>query len=539
MIPSFEWEWIRSLLPLGLLYPELHYAFRYLPFSRYRIREPEIITDAPFRIAPDRSLPVLLLVKDADRFPIFLDRLEVKLEAPGYSETRSFAVSTIIGDSWWHRTFEIELSPDLKGQTVHCLPIVFYRVGTEPKTAEADNLPHTSHRAFQIFCAKESFPGSAGWIHGDLHTHSSYTSDQIEFGAPPEAMLQVAASIGLDFFAITDHSYDLDDEEHNYLRNSPSLRKWKRFQEEVRSLNKSAKDVTIIPGEEVSCANAEGRNVHLLIFNDSGYFPGSGDSAEKWFHTDAELTIEDALVLSSNTSLVVAAHPMDEPPALERFFLKRGSWTDEDWRYPPLRHYQVLNGVDNKSFHRGLRRWIAGLLEGQRIFIAAGSDAHGNFNRYRQIDKPFWRIGEKENFQQFGRMRSTVFLPGKRSVALLIDALKRGHLVIGNGPFATVSIVDRTGSEYIVGQTCKGPVDRVMINALSSQEFGWLEKVRIFKGHLGGKEELWFDASPNAECFSKTMGPLGGSGEGYLRCEALTSKGCFCYSNPVWFVTAR
>ena len=64
------------------LYAETHYRFRYF-FSFLRKHEPEIIADAPHRIDPNQSLPILVLVKDAHQFPIKLNKISVVIRKDG------------------------------------------------------------------------------------------------------------------------------------------------------------------------------------------------------------------------------------------------------------------------------------------------------------------------------------------------------------------------------------------------------------------------------------------------------------------------
>ncbi len=76
-LPALEIP-VALLTAFGLIvfgYFEMHYRFRYLPFSRYFKREPEILADAPHRLEPGRKLPLTILVKDAHRFPITLHKI--------------------------------------------------------------------------------------------------------------------------------------------------------------------------------------------------------------------------------------------------------------------------------------------------------------------------------------------------------------------------------------------------------------------------------------------------------------------------------
>lgn len=60
-------------------YLEIHYRLKYFPFSRYFKREPEIYADAPHRIGPGQDLPISLIIKDANKYPITLKNVHIKI----------------------------------------------------------------------------------------------------------------------------------------------------------------------------------------------------------------------------------------------------------------------------------------------------------------------------------------------------------------------------------------------------------------------------------------------------------------------------
>ena len=64
-----------DILPLIALYPEIHYRFKYFPFSLYIKKEPEILIDVPYKTI-GKNLPVFVLVKDANMFPIRLHAIK-------------------------------------------------------------------------------------------------------------------------------------------------------------------------------------------------------------------------------------------------------------------------------------------------------------------------------------------------------------------------------------------------------------------------------------------------------------------------------
>ena len=75
---DFIIENIISIIPSVLLYAELHFRFKW-SHSRYYLREPEILADLPYRVEPDTSIPILLLIKDSHQFPITLHEVEVRI----------------------------------------------------------------------------------------------------------------------------------------------------------------------------------------------------------------------------------------------------------------------------------------------------------------------------------------------------------------------------------------------------------------------------------------------------------------------------
>ncbi len=58
-----------STLPFLALYAETHFRFFRLFPSFLFMRQPEVIFDAPRRLAPGRDLPVILIANDLHRFP--------------------------------------------------------------------------------------------------------------------------------------------------------------------------------------------------------------------------------------------------------------------------------------------------------------------------------------------------------------------------------------------------------------------------------------------------------------------------------------
>ncbi|MBI3787934.1 MAG: hypothetical protein HY276_06715, partial [Ignavibacteriales bacterium] len=299
-------------LPL-LLYAETHYKFRYF-FSFLRKKEPEIIADAPHRIEPGSTLPLLILAKDANRYPCTLMQVHVTVTqgATHLMNKRLLPNARTLRDYFWWEIFLLDVS-QWKGWIELHVSITI-EVNGKIKTYDTDNHKTSSHKPLRVFLSNDLLPRFANLHLGDAHTHSNYTDDQVEFGSPLKASQGLCKAMGLSFFCVTDHSYDLDDRVDNYLMNDPAIPKWNSLQREVSELNYQDSSFVIVRGEEITCRNGNEKNVHLLLYGSKQFFPGSGDGAEKWLRTRSEHAASEILKTKENTSVAYAAHPKEPVP---------------------------------------------------------------------------------------------------------------------------------------------------------------------------------------------------------------------------------
>ena len=548
---------IRFLFPLAIfliplwLYAEIHYRFKFIP-SRLFYRQPEIIADAPHRIEPGQPLPILLLVKDADRFPLELQAVTayIHLNQPARQPNLHVLRFTLfdppkkINSPLWWRTFFIDMPDEWRGAIVHINVEIIYCCAGRQFRCYNDNHAGTSHAPLRVYLADAALPSLPNFWHGELHCHSDATGDQVEFGAPVEAMVELAKAQGLNFFAATDHSYDLDDLPDNYLKNDPQLRKWHALQERIKRCNAQHRDFVIIPGEEVSAGNSQRRNVHLLIFNSPKFFPGSGDSAERWLRTAPEMAIGDILAQLDDEALAFAAHPEAPAPLLERLLLRRGKWEKPDYQHPRLNGLQIWNGAP-AGMEEGAARWRELLLAGKKIFIIAGNDAHGNFNRFRQVGMPHLTMREHHG-HLFGRTRSAALSGDQLTLSSLMAALRNGRACITTGPLLNLQIICENGRTGRLGETITEPPKSFFVQAISSPEFGKLEKLIVRLGDLQAhREQVLFETVDFTDpfSFSQTL-PLDlPAGQFYLRGEMYSagsaflpeqSLPCCALTNPIW-----
>ncbi|MBN1782484.1 CehA/McbA family metallohydrolase [bacterium] len=530
---------------LGILpfaYAEIHYTLR--GFSLVSRRRPEILADAPWRTDPGRPLPVLLFIKDADRYPVQIRSVRAMMEDDsGRRNTIDLIRDPLLVDTaWWQRC--LDMTPEFPPGQVLSLSVEFHvtylKTGRQ-HTFINDNLWSSTHRPLSVTLARDPLPAFKNWIHGDLHLHSDLTNDQVEYGAPVHASARAAAAMGLRFMAVTDHSYDLDDRTDNYLINDPDLPKWKSLFRTADTAEKESGTV-VLTGEEVSCGNYRNENVHLLLLNNSRYVQGAGDSNERWFRNDPDLGITQILDGLDETALAFAAHPGVPFAPLQRVLLKRGIWHERDFDHPGLNGLQIFNGGDARSFRRGKTAWISQLLKGRRSVIIAGNDAHGNFNRNRKLGQPFLYITENAH-HTFGRGRTFVQVTPPVTRSSVLEAVRRGRACITTGPVLDLSLSNGNGAVNgtAIGATVGGYSTVLEIRGQSTREFGPLTRCDLWAGRTGGcREHLVKRLSFNDERLSYTDRIAGDAfpwPEGYIRGELFSRSGKtehFCLTNPVW-----
>lgn len=525
------------------LYAETHYRFKYF-FSLLKKSEPEIIVDAPHRIDPHANLPIMILIKDAHLYPIVFHSAIIVLRNKGnkiYSETISPEQPLQLHSHFWWNLSEVVFRNEIEhvfGDLFIDIEVKYERLGKK-RTIRNNNIRTSAKKSLRVFRSKNTLPSIPGWIFGDTHTHSTFTEDQVEYGSPIKASAVLSKAMGLSFFCVTDHSYDLDDTIGNYLVNDPAIPKWHQFQNEINETNGMYKDFAVIRGEEVSCENSEGNTVHLLLFGSRIFFPGSGDGAEKWFRTTCEHTIPYVLGKKETGVAAYAGHPTEEVPFLQRLLLHRGEWSKQDVSLPDLHGIQILNGKISDAFRHGFDVWIWLLLRGEKKFIAAGNDAHGNFNRFIQIGIPFFSVREHEN-QLFGKMKTCLF--ASPSESSIINALQQGNSVITNGPLVIIEVETDSHQTGKIGGTVRGTSFILKINAKSTEEFGTLSSVKVIAGTVGKKERLIFEKNQFTNAFDLHLLTDWESVTliSYIRAEAFTANGTgidregFCFTNPIW-----
>ncbi len=519
-----------------LLYAETHYPRR-LP-SFIRRDEPEIVVDLPWRVEPGHAIPVLLVVRDAHWFPVRIDRLQIEVvsfDLPDtYTGTAAYDVPihAVIREPWWWRLIELP-PPETPGE-YRISPEIHYALdpdtGAERKRiALADNYRGTRHTPFRVEVAAHPWPVPDGWTAGDTHVHTDYTRDQVEFGPPVAAIAAMSRAMGVDWVALTDHSYDLDDAEDTYLRNDPNLPRWHAL---ARDVSEHDGDPLLILGEEVSCGNSRGENVHLLALGIDEFIPGTGDGAERATVVRPELTIPQvARRIRAQGGVAIAAHPGERPTWFERISLHRGRWHDTDLARPELDAAQIWSGTPNAGFHRAYAAWIRQLLRGRHIAAVAGSDSHGSFGRFRQVRIPWIQLVDNRN-HLFASVR-TVVQALERTHRAVLDAITSGRSYLTDGPEITFTVTDGQ-CDYGLGEVVNGSPNGATVIARSIPEFGSIREIRLAIGFYGAQEEEWLPCEVMSGLYSAHWEvPLGMKKPGYIRAEVRTTTNRFAFTNPI------
>ena len=500
-----------------------------MPSLLYR-RAPEILFDVPGRIVSGKPVPLFIFIKDAHRFPVRLEQVVIQMDyAGGVTRVAHFPYGgmDITGPFWWDCYNIVPACQGLVRITPHC----FYRSGSQLVQVTVDNYPGIPKYPFTTDTSALPYPSAEGWYHGDMHTHTFFTSDQIEFGAPIEALSLAAFSMELDWFAATDHSYDLDDSVDDYLVGDHTLPKWRDLHHKADILNGI---MTVLVGEEVTCRTRDGCNCHMLAVGSERFIGGSGYSGEKGLDTKSEHTVGQAASLCSEWGgFAVASHPFEHISTAERLILNRGAWTNADLAAPGIIGMQFHNGVRDGGFKKGMRAWISMLLQGRRIVALAGSDSHGDFNRTRSVAIPFMALKESTD-NTFACVRSIVkATSGARDD--IVEGIRAGRVVVSEGPFVDLRVICR--------DTIAGPGDEVndssgivRATALSNNDYGPVMSLKIIAGMYREKvERTVSEDTPSGAIFRLSAEcVLAGDDVRYYRAECITTEGLLCFTNPVW-----
>ena len=531
-------------------YAEIHYTFfRYSLISR---RYPEILVDTPWRVDAGEPVPIVCIVKDADRFPVKLRTLTARYRTRGGEIQKALLPGSAplhIADQYWNMLAFLELPQGQTGNLEVVVEIEFVNNGIK-RIAFSDNLPGLSHAPLNVFVSPCKLPTFDGWYCGDAHYHSDMTQDQVEFGAPIEIAAAMGKAMGLNWLVAADHSYDLDIAVGKFFEHDPKLTRWRKVREDASIVNLN-NGFVVVPAEEVSCGNCRSHNIHLLAFDTPQFIPGKGDGVKRGLNKRPDLTLRQCLNrINKVAGFAYAAHPEVGNGFLGTLMLNRDHWRDLDYAQGGYSGLQFWNGERDKRFNKSYEKWIQLLLEGRKLYVLGGNDAHGDFNRSRKVKYPNTKLVESDD-HIFGKTRTYAYCGNDLSVTRILDALRNGRTVVTNGPIAVLHARNDSGLTASVGDDIAGKAFTLTISARSSEEFGPIDRIDLYRGDLVEKLEQIERTFVPSDSFSflEVGDPtthvfthrIDHKNRSYVRVEATSSargKQYICFTNPIWLRSA-
>ena len=461
---------MQAFLPWRLPYAETHYKFK-LPWSPLHKPWPEIFLDAPHFCLPGKTLALNLIIKDAHYYPVRIKEVQLDVRSVSGNFQQTFSLNYLARDAF--HFIPLPLKPEQPGNYV-----INGRLSVEnPNGKRMDiwnnNYSSFSNRPLEVEVPVDtSSPLPDGWYSGETHCHSYYSSDPVEFGLKPALYQEAADNLGMDFVLITDHSYDFYYQKEQYLDAVDPEENWKRYRGECEALNGGGRPL-VIPGEEVSCGNHLGQNVHLLVMGFPGFLPGLGDGGRRWFNNRPDKSVDEILEMLGSTPSF-AAHPRAPIGKVEQWIFRRGAWGHPDVAggNPNLCGLQFWNGSRGLDYKLGRKFWVENLLKGKKLAPIGANDAHGDLNQNIGVRLPLISLYHNRN-HVFGKVRTCV-QARECSLEGLQEGIRSGRVTASDGPFASL--------EWTAGE-------KLQLQARSKTCHGRLSRVHLFAGNTGDTRE--------------------------------------------------
>ena len=533
-----------------LRYAETHFKFK-LPWSLLYKPWPEIIFDAPFQFVPRVEPYLWIVVRDADRFPTTIKNAEIVLKArvQDAQSTQDAPQPDIV----ICKDMNIEVREQMKfvplalgkipagAYEAHC-KLTVERNG-KTQTFERWNLPRLKPVPLRFKILNEMPPIAPGYAAGEMHCHTHYSADHVEYGATPEVLQLAAKAVGLDFVNCTDHAYDFAFTQEDYTKEADSpVPRFQKLREEIAALpvkDENGGDMPLmLAGEEVSAGNSKGENVHMTVLAPEGYLPGLGDCGRYWLENRPTRSIKQ--ILNMTEAHCFAAHPFQQMGLLEKFVFRRGYWKPEDLQQKnkhSIRGLQFWNGIRDEGFKLGREFWINELGKGNYLLPIGGNDAHGDLNSMTAVNLPLISL-KHTRAHTFGNVRTVVKLDERTGEALQTrdesDAKQEFPLTLAdiNAAFAADNCYITDGPALWWERNDNG----ITFHARSNKETGGgFRYIRIYgrriqpNGKFAPEEEVMIGSLVAAPDHADI--PVATLGFAYVRAECETATGKFALTS--------
>ena len=391
-------------------YAETHFKFK-LPWSLLFRPWPEIIFDMPFQVVPHEVPTLWIVVRDADRFPVNLEQAKITItpqDGGAQKDVREIELGIEANKSI--AFYPVKLEGIAPGRyCIHAEAKVKRLSDGKERRFTRWTLPGLRPEPLTLQVLAEDLPKAPGYATGEMHCHTHYSRDHVEFGATPEVFQQAAKAIGLDFVCCTDHAYDFAFTDEDYTREAASpAPRFQALRDEIAALPTSNGEPILLAGEEVSAGNSKGENVHMTVLAPEVYLPGLGDCGRYWL--DNKPTRKIPAHLEATRAPCFAAHPQQPMGMLEKFIFHRGYWHTEDLnigKNHEIRGIQFWNGVRDEGFMLGRKWWIEELGKEHYLLPIGGNDAHGDLNDTTAVDLPLFTLKYSRD-HIFGKVRTAI-----------------------------------------------------------------------------------------------------------------------------------
>ena len=475
----------------------------------------EIIMDAPWRIKQGKTVPVLLMIHDANEARG--GRLPVKeITVTIYDEENEVLAAQVfngtqLGDTTGNNTFIVDQNmwtkdvlfspsdftgsgPDYIGSTTI---IAVFALLTGPLGQGVDE---TRIRQMEIY--ENDMTSFSKWYLGESHSYSNFTENDFDFGAPIEPMSRAGNCIGLDWLAITDDSnseYFSSQEQYDDRNNK------------MDEQNGIVKKPLLIPAEEVTAyhenGGAPGNEYGKLLVYGAGYIESTSDPRGNSLSTTEVTEITYGKDGASYAEDILLNNVLNSP------------WDT----YPEnITGIEVWKGGDPYSGtnQQMLDRWVSLLLQGKRLYASAGSAAYGEFDR-------------------LGTVRTLSFQPDGLSEENVVRSLKWGHTVLTNGPLGIFTGENENGSEFVIGENSlsrlEGKDITIRPEFSCDPEFGEIDEVTLYIGVIGrGERRVNLSRDDEEVQISKY---IPANRDAYVRMAVNSTDGENDYhalTNPLW-----
>ena len=544
-----------------LRYAETHFKFK-LPWSLLYKPWPEIIFDAPFQFVPGIEPYLWIVVRDADHFPTTIKSAEIVLKTRAQDAQQDAQQTQDVPqpDIIICKELNIEVREQMKfiplalGKIpaglyeAHC-KLTVEREG-KSQTFERWNLPRLKPVPLRFKVLNEMPPIAPGYAAGEMHCHTHYSADHVEYGATPEVLQLAAKAVGLDFVSCTDHAYDFAFTQEDYTKEADSpVPRFQKLREEIAALpvkDENGNDMPLmLAGEEVSAGNSKGENVHMTVLAPEGYLPGLGDCGRYWLENRPTRSIKQ--ILNMTEAHCFAAHPFQQMGMLEKFVFRRGYWKPEDLQLKnkhSIRGLQFWNGIRDEGFKLGREFWINELGKGNYLLPIGGNDAHGDLNSMTAVDLPLISL-KHTRAHTFGNVRTVIKIDERRETRDESGSTTMCHPEQSEGS-SKVSLTLADINAAFAADNCyitDGPAlwwerddNGITFHARSNKETGGgFRYVRIYgrriqpNGKLAPEEEVMIGSQVATPDHADI--PVATLGFAYVRAECETATGKFALTS--------